>query len=279
MAYGRERREGTLADKVQDAGTAGTGFDAPGTACGLLKEEEAPGGSRGAGGSGGAQEAPCAPKPPRTLQAQGTRTPPKERTLQAQGTGTGEEGAHHGHTEREGADADEADDGRMSDTESVAAGEDATEAADGPDGTMDFDEYCRQLTARTDAKLEVIKQEHNAAILSLGKKMQQHMKQTQLKMDKLSAQVDESREHTARVRLQVVSAAHQAYTRWAETSKKHESLEAKVDALSALVANMLPTAGGAQAPRAGSSGNPRALPPSSALTSRRRSAATRSKQQ
>lgn len=143
-------------------------------------------------------------------------------------------------------------------TEAAAEGEDEPEAADGPEWAMDFDEYCRQLTARTDAKLEVIKKEHNEAILSLGKKMQQHMKQTQIKMDKLSAQVDESREHTERVRLQVISAAHQADARWTEASKKHDSFEAKVDALSSLMASLPPAVGSAQAPRAGSSGGYRA---------------------
>lgn len=67
-------------------------------------------------------------------------------------------------------------------------------------------------------------------------------------MAKLSAQVHEGREHTERVCLQVVAAAHTADTRHAESSRKQDTLAEKVDNLHDVVANLLRGGRGASMP-------------------------------
>lgn len=66
----------------------------------------------------------------------------------------------------------------------------------------------------------------------------------------MSAQVDEDREHTERVRLQVIAASHTADARHSQSLRKQDALAAKVDVLSDMVTNLLKTGGGVSAPRA-----------------------------
>lgn len=127
----------------------------------------------------------------RQLKPQGTRKPPKDR-------GEGAAGA----------------------SPAPSAGQPGDDNHDNQ--TEDLDEYCRQLFATTDANLDRIKKEHKTAIASLGKNIQGQMKQTCEQMAKLSTQVGEGGEHTERVRLQVVAAAHTADTRLVESTKKQE---------------------------------------------------------
>lgn len=49
-------------------------------------------------------------------------------------------------------------------------------------GTLDSEEYCKQLMSATDDKVERIRRESNAAIAPLGKKIQGQMQQSREQM-------------------------------------------------------------------------------------------------
>lgn len=208
-------------------------LDVPGAACGLLAAASAEG-----NGTGRAK---------RQLKPQGTRTPRNEQgersadVLAASSGGPEGEEAHDGQIEGCGCGDEAVSDG-------VGPTETGT-ASFGDDGELDLQEYCKQRVGEIDKKVERIRRESNAAITLRGKNIHSQLQQTYGQMDRLSAQVSEGREHTEQVRMLVVAASHASDTRLAETAHKQADLSQKVDALNAMVSDILKTGGGVPQPR------------------------------
>lgn len=221
-------------------------LDVPGAACDLLApdaEQHAAGGEQQAPASaGGGLATPSGEaKVPRQLRPQGTRTPPEVSGASPAASAAPSEADNHDNETEHGED-DAPMDAKAVDAE---AGEtSATEEA-----TTDIDNYVKHLSEQIDAKTERIQVEHSTAIAALGKKIEGQLRQQREQMTKPSAQVDEGRKHTERVRLQVVLASHTADTRDAESTRKQDALVEKVDNLNEMVMNLLK--GGAVAPGMG----------------------------
>lgn len=69
-------------------------------------------------------------------------------------------------------------------------------------------------------------------------------------MGRFSEHITEGREHTERVRLQVVAASHTADTAHAGMSRKQDAFAQKAEALSGMMTGILRSGGGAPPPRA-----------------------------
>lgn len=195
-------------------GGAASNLNVPGEACRLPAGE---GGQDQDTGGAHSEQRGAAEAQKRVLKQQGTRTPPKER---GGGTAGGaaptspaasEEAAHDGDTEQ-------GEDGRMDDDPEPVA------EADDLDDSEDIVAYVKRVTAEANKKIDRIKTEHDGKVELLSRKIQTQLNKQADQISKLTAKVEEGKEHTERVRQQVIQESHRSDGRYAELNKQLEQV-------------------------------------------------------
>lgn len=198
----------------QQRATEADRLDAPGQACKLLEESE---GTGRAGGTEGAQG--TAGGTTRVLKEQGTRTPPKERKganttgPEAQSPAASEKDAHDGDTVQ-GEDAPMQDEPELVEDE----------GADTFDETEDLVAYVKRFNREANEKIDRIKFEHDGKLEALGRKLQSQLKKQGDQMQRLQEKVEEGKEHTERVRQQMIHEGHKNDGRFADINRKMEEM-------------------------------------------------------